>query len=110
MVFITDGQENASKEFTKAQVAKMVKDQEKAGWQFVFLSADLASIGEAHTYGFAANKVMAFDKTSRGSARMFASLSDQVCCFRAPRRSDLTFTESDRKKQNAEKLRKPAAK
>lgn len=75
MAIITDGQENASVEFKKAQIEKMIKDKEKAGWQFIFLSADLASIGEAGKYGFAANKTMAFDKDSQGSRLMFNSLS-----------------------------------
>lgn len=110
VVVITDGEENASVEFNKAQVEKMIKAKTKEGWQFVFLSADLASIGEAHKYGFVGKKVMAFDKTSRGTTMMFASLSDQVCCYRKARSSDLAFDDSDRRRRAAEKMRKPPAK
>lgn len=111
VVIITDGQENASAEFKKDQIEKMIKAKEKAGWQFVFLSADLASIGEARSYGFSGNKVMAFDKSAEGSARMFCSLSNQVSAYREDYSAkDLAFSEDDRKKQKAEKLRKPPGK
>ena len=41
VVVMTDGHENASKEYTHVGVAEMVKvQQEKYGWQFVFLGAD----------------------------------------------------------------------
>lgn len=40
-VILTDGQENASKEFKLSQVKEMIKHQtEKYSWQFVFLGAD----------------------------------------------------------------------
>jgi hypothetical protein len=41
VVVMTDGHENASKEYTQAKVAEMVKvQQEQYNWQFVFLGAN----------------------------------------------------------------------
>ncbi len=65
VVVVTDGQENSSREFQKGQVAKMVKEkQEKAGWQFVFLSADTAAIGAAVEVGIQGASAMAFAGTA----------------------------------------------
>ena len=48
VVVITDGQENASQEFRRDQIIKMVKEKtEKDVWQFVFLSADLDAFMDA---------------------------------------------------------------
>lgn len=110
VVIITDGQENASVEFTKKQVEKMIKAKEAAGWQFVFLSADLASIGEASKYGFAANRVMAFDKDGRGAKHVFNSLSQNISEFRRNPNREMAFTDKDRQRQRAEAQRKPPAK
>jgi hypothetical protein len=106
-VVITDGQENSSREFRKDQVEKMIKDkQEKCGWQFVFLSADLAAIEDALTSGVQASGVMAFDKTGQGTSDAWASVSGRVADYRASRRPNVSFTEDDRAKQMSERKRK----
>jgi hypothetical protein len=56
---VTDGKENASREFSREQIMKMIDEkQEKDIWQFVFLSADLAAIREARDVGFMAKKAL----------------------------------------------------
>ncbi len=46
IVIITDGYENASKEYSKTQIFDMVKHQrEKYQWEFLFLGADIDSWG-----------------------------------------------------------------
>jgi len=50
MVVLTDGQENSSHEFSRANIAEMVKHQEeKYGWKVIFLSSDLNAIQQAST-------------------------------------------------------------
>ncbi|HLO29381.1 MAG TPA: vWA domain-containing protein [Anaerolineales bacterium] len=107
MVIITDGQENASREFRKDQIEKMIKEkQEKSDWQFVFLSADLAAIGDALAAGMPAARTLAHDKDSRGVSAAWASLSRSVAAYRAGQQEDVSFTEEDRTEQNIEKKRK----
>lgn len=107
MVIITDGQENASREFRKDQVGKMIREkQEKASWQFVFLSADLDAIGEALQHGIYASSVMAHDKDERGVGAAWASLSRSISDYRAARKEDVSFNEEDRAQQEIEKKRK----
>lgn len=53
MLVQTDGQENASKEFKKADIKKLIDEHTNVyKWQFQFLGADLASLNEAVSYGF----------------------------------------------------------
>ena len=107
MVIITDGQENASREFRKDQVAQMIKaKQEKSAWQFVFLSADLAAIGDALASGIHAGATICFSRTAQGTAAAWISMSARVADYRAARSKDVSFTEEDRAQQDSEKKRK----
>lgn len=107
MVIITDGQENASREFRKDQIEKMVREKrEKSAWQFVFLSADLNAIGDALQTGMAAASTLAHDKDPRAVGAAWASLSRSVSDYRAARKEDVSFTEEDREQQESEKKRK----
>lgn len=107
MVIITDGQENASRDFRKDQVEKMIREkQEKFAWQFVFLSADLNAIGDALQSGVPSASVMAHDLSERGVGAAWASLSRSVSDYRAARKEDVSFTEEDRAQQESEKKRK----
>lgn len=50
-IIFTDGYENASKEFDKAAIKKLIKKRTKGGWQFMFLGADMAGIADAGAIG-----------------------------------------------------------
>jgi hypothetical protein len=106
-VVITDGQENASREFRRDQILKMINEKEKqSGWQFVFLSADLDAINDAMDHGFQAKAAMAFDPTSAGVKNAFASVSQNISNYRLSKVKDMAFSEEDRKKQSSERKRK----
>jgi hypothetical protein len=79
-VIVTDGQENASKEFSKAQVKEMIQRQQtKYNWHFTFLGTGQDAFAEARGLGipvvgtanFAKNKVdAAFIGTIKKVGRM----------------------------------------
>lgn len=97
-VVVTDGQENASREYRKDQIEKMVKEKtEKSNWQFVFLSADLAAIGDAEAVGIDADARLLFEKSRKGSADAWASLSRQTAEYRSARSERIRFEQDDRK-------------
>lgn len=108
MVFITDGQENSSREFNKEQIARLIADkQERDRWQFVFLSADLAAVEDAmRHYAVPASHAMAFDKSGQGSRQAFASVSANVAGVRRREKADMAFTEEDRSKHASEQQRR----
>ncbi|MEJ2758662.1 MAG: hypothetical protein P8046_09300, partial [Anaerolineales bacterium] len=104
MVIITDGQENASREFNKNQIQKMIKEkQEKLDWQFVFLSADLDAIRDAVNTGIRSQSAMAFSKDAQGTAAAWSSASARISEFRSDRSKDVSFTDEDRDKQDSKK-------
>jgi len=95
---VTDGQENASREFTQAQVMKMIREKTaKEKWQFVFLSADLGAMEEAGEVGFQASMSMAFVKDAAGTKNAWGSLSRRSSDFRDGQKADMAFEDEDRK-------------
>jgi hypothetical protein len=107
MAIVTDGQENASREFRKDQIKKMIQErQEKSAWQFVFLSADLDAIGDAMETGIALRATLAHDKNGRGVGAAWTALSRHVAEYRTGQAEDVSFDEEDRDQQKIEKKRK----
>ena len=52
MVIITDGQENASREYYSQKVKEMIQELEKSeNWQFIYLGADMENFADADTLG-----------------------------------------------------------
>jgi Mg-chelatase subunit ChlD len=104
MVIITDGQENSSREFTKARVTQMIKEkQEKQNWQFVFLSADLEAMNDARGMGFADSASLLFAKTSAGSAEAFQLLSQKTVEYRFHKKKKFGFDLDDHQKDDSSK-------
>jgi Mg-chelatase subunit ChlD len=98
LVIITDGQENSSREFNRDKVVRMIKDRsEKDNWQFVFLSADLAAIGDAMSYGIQADSALLFEKSRRRTATAYASLTALMSDYRTGKKEKMGFDPEDRK-------------
>jgi hypothetical protein len=96
VVIITDGQENSSREFSKDQVIRMIKEKsDKDDWQFVFLSADLAAIRDARKYGIRADSTLLFDKSGPGTETAWALLRERLSEFRRGRRRKMGFDPGD---------------
>lgn len=75
-VITTDGEENSSRKFTKAQIQKMIKHQENGhGWTFMFLGANMDAVSEAASIGVAANCSVTYDWSSQGTDVMYTTLS-----------------------------------
>ena len=83
VVIVTDGQENASREFTGAQVRKMIADAKEAGWQFVFLSADESAISDSSSLNIDASNAAFFRKNKMGSNEMWERVSNRSMAYRS---------------------------
>ena len=55
VIIQTDGEENASHEFTRDTICELIKEKEKAGWTFVFLGANIDSYKVANSIGVKAS-------------------------------------------------------
>jgi hypothetical protein len=106
-VVITDGYENASKEFTSGDVNKMITHQtEKYNWQFMFLGANQDAILAAGELGIKAGNSLSYAATGVGVRALFSlNLSEAVSNYKNMDYSCYTstttsaFTEEDRKMQ-----------
>jgi Mg-chelatase subunit ChlD len=97
VVIITDGQENASQEFTREQVQAMIKAKtETDKWQFIFLSADLEAMKDAETIGIDRDSSLQFSKSGRGSKAVFESLSKQTSKYRSRKEPKFGFDAEDK--------------
>lgn len=58
LMIITDGYENASQKWTKEAVKKAVDEKKQAGWQILFLGANLDNFADAASMNLDMNKVV----------------------------------------------------
>ena len=79
---ITDGQENASKEFTRARIKEMIDQQEKKyNWRFIFLGSNIDSFAEAGSLGLQTNRVMNYASNAQGTSNVFRSMSKSLTSY-----------------------------
>lgn len=105
MVIVTDGQENASREFTGAQVRKMIADAKEAGWQFVFLSADESAISDSSSLNIDASNAAFFRKNKAGSSEMWERVANRSVAFRSHSVHSMRMDEAGDDALIAQKLR-----
>ena len=81
-VITTDGEENASVEFTYPKIKKLIERQKERGWEFIFLGANIDAIGEASKLGIASERAVQYHADSEGTQVNFATLSEAIVEFR----------------------------
>jgi hypothetical protein len=75
---LTDGEENASKEYSTSQLKEKIQHQrDKYNWEFVFLGANQDSFSVADSYGIAKGMTSNFKADSRGISDAYNTIS---CC------------------------------
>jgi hypothetical protein len=79
VVVMTDGEENASKQFTRAQLNERISHQQsKYGWTFLFLGANQDAFSTANSYGMKTSGAMNFAATPIGSANALGVVTRQM--------------------------------
>ena len=73
VTIITDGYENASREYTHQALQSLIGAYKEEGWLFAYIGADHDV--EAVAYGLHIDNAMRFEKTEEGTKRMFAKNS-----------------------------------
>ena len=85
-VITTDGMENASKEYSYDRVRRMIEhEQEKHGWEFLFLGANIDAAREAARFGIDADRAADYHADSVGTGVIYEAVCETVCDFRASR-------------------------
>lgn len=84
-VITTDGMENASHEYTAAQIKQKIERQKsKYGWEFLFLGANIDAVETAKHFGIGQDRAVSYKSDSVGTQLNYEVISDAVTCMRAP--------------------------
>ena len=82
-VITTDGMENASRAYSYDEVQRMVKhEQEKYGWEFLFLGANMDAISAARSFGIRADRAVRYRCDGAGTALNYSVVSETVARVR----------------------------
>ena len=82
-VIITDGQENASREYSAERVKTRIEYQkQKYGWEFVFFGANMDAIMEAGKLGIAADHAQNYCADAIGTSVAYAAMSAFSTAYR----------------------------
>ena len=85
-VITTDGMENASRKYSYDRVKMMIqRQQEKYGWEFIFLGANIDAAKEAARFGISEDRAANYHADSKGTAVIYEAVSQAVCSVRACR-------------------------
>lgn len=101
-VILTDGGENASKQFTKEQIKSMINEQTNVyKWDFMYIGANQDSIAEAANYGIAAGFASNYNADAVSTRATFGVMSAKMGNYRGIVDKDLAtqslnFTAEER--------------
>jgi uncharacterized protein YegL len=83
VAILTDGQENASKEYTHDRVRKILSEKAKeTGWQILFLASNIDVARAAVDMGFRRENTQHYQDGGRGTRRAFGHVSRIVTSMR----------------------------
>lgn len=83
-VIITDGMENASREFDYEKIHQMIEHQKsKYNWEFIFLGANMDAIAAARRFGIGKDRAVNYHADSAGTSLNYEVLCETVSDFRA---------------------------
>lgn len=90
-VIITDGLENASREYSYKLIKSMIEhEKEKYGWEFMFLGANIDAVAEADKMGIGEERAVTYSNDRAGVLLNYDTISETVCMMRqAPKMSDI---------------------
>jgi len=80
-VIITDGYENASREYTRDQIVKLVREQEEGNWEYMFLGANMDAIAAATSFGLKASNAASYHTSNTDKA--WDVLASGAACYRS---------------------------
>ena len=95
MFFITtDGMENASVEYSYDEVKKLITNKnEKNGWEFIFIGANIDAISTAKQFGVPSNRAVTYKADKKGTALNYETMSSVAMNFRSGKSIDDNWKE-----------------
>lgn len=82
-IITTDGQENASYQYSSAKVKEMIEHQKtKYGWEFLFIGANIDAVETAASFGIEKNRAVNYNADKEGTQVLYATLSEPISALR----------------------------
>ena len=92
-IIITDGYENASKEYKNEDIKKLIKKHKD--YEFIYIGADIDSYSAGSSIGICNDNIASFKKDRKGTAKLFKA----VACFEASMMGDACECSTNWKKE-----------
>lgn len=83
VVIMTDGGENASREYTQSHIKEMIESRQAKGWTFVFLGANQDAWSVGSKFGLAKGQTMSYSTTDMVGT--MSTLSAATTAYRGAR-------------------------
>ena len=80
-VITTDGLENASREYNKNSVSKLIKKHKD--WEFMYIGANIDSYAEGQSIGIKTSNIANYKRTRLGTRALFDSVCKATACYEA---------------------------
>ena len=78
-IIITDGYENASKEYNNTNVKNIIKKHKD--WEFIYIGADIDSYAAGNSIGIKRENIASYKKDNKGTKKLFKAVSNFECCM-----------------------------
>lgn len=87
-VITTDGLENSSCEYTYKKIHEMIASKKTAGWEFIFLGANIDAVATAKKFGVDEDYAVDYHADAEGTELNYQVLSEAVSSFRTGKKID----------------------
>ena len=101
LVIVTDGYENASREYSNDAIKRLIEDKTKEGWLIIYLGADHDAFTQSRNMGFELEKTLHYSKgDSRDAFKAVATRTTTY--YKGDRFDKNVFLEKERRMSNKE--------
>ena len=106
-VITTDGMENASHRYSSAEIKRKIKrQQEKYGWEFLFLAANIDAVETAESIGIRQERAANYRQTKEGVGKSYHAMSEAIMSVRCGCAEDMRlgdFLQEDEEQNEKQK-------
>jgi len=94
---VTDGLENASKEYNKDAIKKLIKSCEDEDWNFIYLAANQDAMTVGDSFGISVGNTYTYTATTVGVDNMSMTMNNASATYRSMSSSDGNFKKMSKK-------------
>jgi len=95
VLIVTDGLENASREWSRERVRELIAKMRKKGWQFVFMGADIDAYAESDSLGMAAGSTYGYVNSAIGTRAAWGNVSTAAASYTSGASSAVDMPDHD---------------